>query len=373
MKIAILHYHRIGGSGIVAYEIGRTMAEEKGHEVHFVGLDAPFRFFQRHSKNLNFHKIFVKEYPVFDFQPYTLALASQLSEIIERYGIDIIHSHYALPHAVGAILARDILASKVKCVTTLHGTDITVVGSHPSMKNITRYAIEKSDAVTAVSNYLTKTTEAMLELKSKKIQTIYNFVNPKDFHPGLKIENLCRSKTGKCVMVHVSNLREVKLPMDVLRIFNGIVKKSNVPYELWIVGEGPMENEMRKLVLQYGLDEQVKFLGIRSNLGNLIATAELMILPSKSESFGLVALEAMACGVPVLASRAGGLPEVIDDQVDGLLFEPGNHDEATYKALELFEDPHAQRKMREACLKKATGKFNMTKVIAEYEQLYQSL
>ena len=178
MNIAILNYHRVGGSGVVAYEIGRAMAEERGHRVHFIGLEPPFRLQDNFFDSVIFHKVDLQEYPVFDYQPYALALASQLSEIIQKYDIDVIHSHYALPHAISALLAKEISGKKVKLVTTLHGTDITIVGAHPSMMNITRYAIEKSDAVTAVSNSLKKDTEDRLGIKPGKIQTIYNFINP---------------------------------------------------------------------------------------------------------------------------------------------------------------------------------------------------
>ena len=177
MNIAILNYHRIGGSGIVAYEIGRSMAEDRGHQVHFIGLEAPFRLGGRFSENIRFHKVSIKEYPVFDYQPYDLALASQLSEIIMRYDIDVIHSHYALPHAISAHLAKEISGQPVKTVTTLHGTDITVVGVHPTMKNITRYAIEVSDEVTAVSNFLKKETEERFNIAGNKIKTVYNTCN----------------------------------------------------------------------------------------------------------------------------------------------------------------------------------------------------
>ena len=373
MKIAVLHYHRIGGSGVVAYEIGRAMADNLHHEVHFVGLSAPFRLLESDNERLHFHKIWIKEYPVFDFQPYTLALASQLADIIDRYDIDIVHSHYALPHAIAAILARDIAEKKVKCITTLHGTDITVVGSHPTMKNITRYAINSSDAVTAVSNFLKVETEKIMGIAPGHIKTIYNFVNTDDFNPNLQANRLCDAKKGRCVMVHVSNLRDVKSPIDVLKIFYGLHQANVKDFELWIIGEGPMEVEMRQWCMDHRIKDRVKFMGVRSNIGKLLASCYMMILPSKSESFGLSALEAMACGVPVIASRAGGLPEVIKDGVSGILFEPGNVDDAIEKALALINNPKKLAAMKKACLEQSKVKFDYNKVISEYKDLYHSV
>ncbi|MBL8992590.1 MAG: glycosyltransferase, partial [Spirochaetia bacterium] len=241
MNIVVLHYHRIGGSGIVAYEIGRAMAEERGHKVHFMGLEPPFRLGDNYTEQMRFHKVWVKEYAVFDHQPYALALASQLVDIIRDHDIDVIHSHYALPHAVAAILARemalDMLGKKVRCVTTLHGTDITVVGSHPSMKNITRHAIEKSDAVVAVSDYLKHETVRHFGTAPEKITTIYNFINPQFFNPGYRSESHCPRKKGCRTIVHISNLREVKDPFAVIRIFHGMIQEMP-KLELFIVGEG---------------------------------------------------------------------------------------------------------------------------------------
>lgn len=369
MNIAILCYHRIGGSGIVAYEIGRAMAEEKGHTVHFMGLEPPFRLKESDSDKMRFHGVCVKEYPVFDFQPYSLALASQLSTIIRRYNIDVIHSHYALPHAVSALLAREISGRIPKCVTTLHGTDITIVGAHPSMKEITRYAIEKSDVVTAVSNNLAEESEKILGITPGKIKTVYNFINLKFFKPSLKSYN-CEEKTGKINILHISNLRAVKRPLDVIKIFYGIYKSIDRPMELLIMGEGPLQYEMMTLAEELGIEKYVKFLGVRSNIGAVIACADLMLLPSQQESFGLTALEAMAGGVPVVASRAGGLPEVIDDGRSGLLFSVGNIDEATGKAIKILRDQQFYDSIQQEALKDAEQKFNMNRIMDQYEHLY---
>ncbi len=368
MNIAILSYHRIGGSGIIAYEIGRALAEEKGYNIHFIGLEPPFRLTDQ-SENMRFHKVCVKEYPVFDYQPYTLSLASQLSEIIKRCNIDIIHSHYALPHAISALLAKDISGENVKCVTTLHGTDITIVGSHPGMANITKYAIEKSDAVTTVSNYLKKETEKKFNISKNKIQTIYNFINPTFFNSSFKKD--IKKNENELIILHISNLRSVKSPADVIKIFsklkNSIKGKS---LKLHIIGEGPMKYEMMSYADELKISESVKFIGSRSKLGPAIANADMFILPSKQESFGLVALEAMACGVPVLASKVGGLLELIDDGKNGVLFEYGNIDEAVKKGTKILIDNKHKDTMIANAYNSVQNQFDMKNIINQYERLY---
>ena len=370
MNIAILCYHRIGGSGIVAYEVGRAMAETKGHQVHFMGLEPPFRLREGHSEAMKFHKVYVQEYPVFDFQPYSLALASQLSTLIRRDNIEVIHSHYAIPHAVSALLARDIANRDVRCVTTLHGTDITIVGAHPTMMDITRYAIEKSDEVSAVSNHLRLASEEKLGVTPGKIKTVYNFVNPDFFNPSLKLVQDCR-KADKITVIHLSNLRPVKRPLDVIRIFHGICRAFDRPIELKVVGQGPLESEMVTLAENLGIADKVKFLGIRSDINCVIASSHLVLLPSQEESFGLAALEGMACKVPVVASRVGGLPELIDDGKTGVLFTLGNIEEAAEKAVRLLKDPDLYRSIQEAAFHDAREKFSMAKIVDQYEALYR--
>lgn len=370
MNIVILCYHRIGGSGIVAYEIGRAMAEDKGHNVHFMGLEPPFRLQNNGSASMRFHKVYVQEYPVFDFQPYSLALASQLSTIIRQYDIDVIHSHYALPHAVSALLARDISGKDVKCVTTLHGTDITIVGAHPAMMDITRYAIEKSDVVTAVSNHLRQESEAKLAVSPGKIKTVYNFVNPEFFNPSLRSEACQQGE--EIVVLHLSNLRAVKRPLDVIKIYHGIVRDFDQPSELRIVGEGPLQFEMMELAKSLGIADKVKFFGVRTDIGCQIASSHLMLLPSQEESFGLAALEAMASRVPVVASRVGGLPEVIEDGRSGMLFTVGDVAEAAGKAVRLLENKELYNSITEEAFKDAREKFSMAKITDRYEQLYRN-
>jgi N-acetyl-alpha-D-glucosaminyl L-malate synthase BshA len=370
MNIAILCYHRIGGSGVVAYEIGRAMAEEKGHMVHFIGLEPPFRLIESESDRMKFHKVYVKEYPVFDFQPYSLALASQLSNIIKKCNINVIHSHYALPHAISALLARDISGKQVRCVTTLHGTDITVVGAHPSMAEVTSYAIEKSDAVTAVSKSLTIETEEKFSITPGRIKTIYNFVNPEVFNPNLRSAPDCPKQ--KIIVLHLSNLRAVKRPLDVIEIFKIIHEHKNWPLELQIVGEGPMQYEMMAMVERLNIEKHVKFVGVRNDIGTVIACSDLMLLPSQNESFGLAALEAMACGVPVVASRVGGLAEVIEDGRTGFLFKVGDTGEAAQKAINLLQDKKLYEYIRKEALADAETKFSMKKIVDQYEEIYRN-
>jgi N-acetyl-alpha-D-glucosaminyl L-malate synthase BshA len=369
MNIAILNYHRIGGSGIIAYEIGRSMAEDRGHTVHFVGLEPPFRLHYRYSDRMRHHKIAVKEYPVFDYQPYTLALASQLSELITEQNIDVIHSHYALPYAIAAQLAREISGRNVRSVTTLHGTDITVVGAHPTMKNITEFGINISDRVTAVSDYLKNETVKTFGIAPEKIKRIYNFINPEWFHPEIEGAKGLNCK-DKCIIIHVSNMRPVKAPLDDIRIFHRLLSKTKKELELWIVGEGPMISEMTSLVREYELEKKVRFLGVCSDIGELLVRSKLFLLPSQSESFGLVALEAMACGVPVVAAGTGGIPEVIEDGESGSLFAFGDIETAACKGAELLNDDLHYMRIRENGLETIRTKFDMNTIISEYEKLY---
>lgn len=370
MNIVVLHYHRIGGSGVVAYEIGRAMAEDRGHTVHFMGLEPPFRLGDSLTDRMKFHRVWVKEYAVFDHQPYALALASQLADLIKDEHIDVIHSHYALPHAVSAALAREMCGRPVKTVCTLHGTDITVVGSHASLKNITRWAIDRTDVVTCVSDYLKHETVQHFHTAPERLHTVYNFVNPHFFHPRLKLVSGTPHKTGCKTVVHVSNLREVKDPLSVIRIFHGMLQKIAC-LELFIVGEGPLLPDMVSLVKELGIGHCVRFLGIRQNIGPILASCDLMLLPSRQESFGLAALESMACGVPALASRAGGLPELIEDGVNGLLFDPDQPQEAVEKGVRILEDDDARKRMGQAAYESAFSHFDIEKVMDQYEALYR--
>jgi len=373
MNIAVLCYHRVGGSGIVAFEIGCAMSQ-RGHTVHFVGIEPPFRFGKAGCDRLRFHKVNIYECPVFDYTPYILATASQLSEIIAAEKIDVIHSHYALPHAVAAHLARDISGRQVRCITTLHGTDVTMVGADPSLKSITRHTLLVSDVVTAVSHFLRKETETIFDVPSGRIYTVYNFVNTAFFNPGMKsqmeTDKALSDKGDKAVVLHMSNLRPVKAPLDVIRIFRKLLERVHRPLELWIVGEGPLQGQMRDFAAALGIAGSVRFFGARNEVGPLLANADLFLLPSDQESFGLAALEAMACGVPVVATRAGGLPEVIEDGVSGALFDKGDIEAGAERAAEILVDRDLAESMRAAAFEIVNGRFREDAIIDRYEQLY---
>ncbi len=366
MNIAVLNFHRLGGSGIIAYEIAQTLVK-RGHNVHFLGLKPPLRFHKDES-NMIFHSISMKIYPVFDFQPYTLALASQLSELIKKCNIQVIHSHYAIPHAIAALLARDIAKKEVNCITTLHGTDITVVGTHPSMYNITKYSIEKSDHVTAVSNYLTEKTTLNFNLAKNKIKTIYNFISndflsTQEFKPkGLNPE--------KISIIHSSNLREIKAPLEIIEIFHKIVKSNKrVDFQLGILGDGPFKKKMGELAEKFNLSKKITFYGEKLNFRSIYQKADFFLLPSYDESFGLAALEAMAYGIPVFARGVGGLVEVINDGQDGFLFCE-NHEKITEPINQMIQNPELYQKISTNAYKKVVTSFPAEKIIDQYEELY---
>jgi len=372
MNIAVLCYHRLGGSGILAHEMGLALADTGRHHVHFIGVEPPFRYLDDYHANIHFHKVEVKDYPVFMFFPYTLSLASQLADIVDECGIDVIHSHYAIPHAVAAYLARDIAKRTPRTVTTLHGTDITLIGSHPTFKNITRHAINTSDAVTAVSDYLIRKTESVLDIPPGKIHRIYNFVSARLFNTEQRcscMKNLCKHSR---VITHASNLRAVKAPLDVVRIFHRLVEDGQNDVELWIIGDGPLRGEMAAEAETLGIKDRVQFLGIQTNLGRILVCSDIFLLPSREESFGLAALEAMACGVPVVASNRGGLPEVIEDGVSGFLIEQGDIEAGARSAARILTDEQLHQRMSAAAVKTATETFRADDIIAQYEAVYHA-
>ncbi len=371
MNIAILCYHRLGGSGILAHDLGAALAKTGRHSVHFVGLEPPFRYLDNDNENVWFHKIELKEYPVFVYPPYTLSLASQLASIIDNNDIDVVHSHYAIPHAVAAILAGNIAKRKIRTVTTLHGTDITLIGSHPTFKNITRYTIEESDVVTAVSSFLKDRTQEVLGINGDKIEVVYNFVDRDCFNPDLKYWCCHKPDPNRKIIAHASNLRPVKAPLDVIKLFAAISKATSFETELWVIGDGPMQSKMMDLCRELKIKGKVKFLGVRTDLGRILTCCDLFLLPSKEESFGLAALEAMACGVPVLASRAGGLPEVIKHDVSGCLMNVGDIETGTILGKRLLEDQGFCDSVINEGIRTAFEGFRQADVLKSYEALYR--
>jgi N-acetyl-alpha-D-glucosaminyl L-malate synthase BshA len=321
--------------------------------------------------NVFFHEVQVTAYPLFRYPPYDLALASKLVEVAETHGIDLIHAHYAVPHAVSAVLAREMLGNGVKVLTTLHGTDVTLVGQEKSYLAATRYGLMRSDGVTAVSRHLAEETRRVL-CEVCKIRVIYNFIDTERYAPRPCAPTRARfAKAEDKVLLHVSNFRPVKRPLDVIAIFASIAKKT--PARLLLVGEGPELHRAEEFVAGLGLSDRVRFLGQRSDIERILPCADLFLLPSESESFGLAALEAMACGVPPVASRIGGLPEVIEDGVSGILCPVGAVEEMASKALRLLEDPAAHAAMAKAARERAKARFDRSLWIGEYESAYREL
>lgn len=370
MKIGITCYPTVGGSGVIATELGKLLAEN-GHEIHFITSRQPFRLDKVYPK-IFYHEVEVNHYPVFQYPPYDLSLASKMAEIIDQEKLDILHVHYAIPHAICAILARDIAEHKAKVVTTLHGTDITVLGIDDTFKKMIRYGIEKSDAVTSVSESLTKQTREMIETKYP-ISVIYNFVNEKEYYP--KHVPLLRKQYNiqedEKVIIHISNFRKVKRVADVIYTFNEIVKEK--PSKLLLIGDGPDYSAMKKLVAELGIEKQVLFLGKQNNISELLSIADLMLLLSEKESFGLVLLEAMACGVPGIGSDIGGIPEVIKHGETGYIVKKGNITDASKYAIDLLNDKEKLQRFSENAIQYVNEHFQSKLIMNQYINLYHKL
>ena len=369
MKIGITCYPTYGGSGAVATELGLELAR-RGHEIHFITYDSPFRL-HGYTERIYFHQVETRmgRYPLFDHFPYTLALASKQHEVVLREGLEILHVHYAIPHATTAYLAREMLKGErpLRVITTLHGTDITLVGQESSFYGITKFSIEQSDEVTAVSSYLRDETYRAFGCVSCDVRVIPNFVNLNEYRPVEPAERSSVAPEGTKVITHVSNFREVKRVKDVVRVFARI--RRAMPATLIMAGDGPdridAENEAREL----GVGGDVRFLGRLDSVASLLQATDLFVLPSQTESFGLAALEAMACGSPVVASRAGGLPEVVDDGVSGILEPVGSVEAMGRRAVELLRDPARYAAMRSAAIAKAR-EFSADRIVPMYEALY---
>jgi len=370
LKIGITCYPTYGGSGIVATESGKELAD-RGHEIHFISYAITLRLTSAQA-NIQFHEVEVSNYPLFDHPPYTLALATKMAEIAEAKGLDLLHCHYAIPHSVSAFLAKSMLKPRrLPIVTTLHGTDITLVGSDPSYLPITRFSIDQSDGVTTVSNYLKQETIQVLGAKND-IEVIYNFVNCDKYKP-LRDHPLkkCFAPNNEKILIHVSNFRPVKRPSDVVEAFVRVLKE--IPAVLLMVGDGPERSNSERLVRSYQIEEHVHFMGKQDNIEEFIGISDLLLLPSETESFGLVALEAMACEVPVVASRVGGIPEVVTDGVDGCLMEPGNIVQMAQYALSILGDEQKRIGMGKSARENAQQRFCSSKIIPAYEAYYNKI
>lgn len=370
LKIGITCYPSVGGSGIIATELGKQLAE-KGHEIHFITSSIPFRLNTYHP-NIHFHEVEVNQYAVFKYPPYDLTLASKIAEVAERENLDIIHAHYALPHAVCAYLAKQMLKRNIGIVTTLHGTDITVLGYDPSLKDLIRFAIESSDRVTAVSSALAAETYDLIK-PEKKIETIYNFIDERVYLK--KNTAAIKEKHGilpdEKVVIHVSNFRKVKRVQDVIRVFRNIACKTKA--KLLLVGDGPEKSTACELIRKYGLEDQVLMLGNQDRVEELYSISDLKLLLSEKESFGLVLLEAMACGVPCIGTNIGGIPEVIKNNVSGFLVDVGDVAAATARAMSILEDEQLSNRFTKAAIEMLENEFSSKKIVSQYEQIYADL
>ena len=373
MKIGITCYPTYGGSGVVATELGIELAQ-RGHEVHFISYAQPIRL-TTPQPNIHYHEVEVSRYPLFDYPPYALALATRMVEVAEIYELDLLHVHYAIPHSVSALLAKQMLAKSsppqhLPFVTTLHGTDITLVGQDRSYLPITRFSIEESDGVTAISDYLRDRTLKEFGIRNP-IQVIYNFVNCDLYRRDPQVAERRRefARDDERLLVHLSNFRPVKRVGDVIEVFDRVQKK--VPARLLLMGDGPDRPMAEWMARDKGIHDRVIFLGKQDRVHEKLGISDMMLLPSQLESFGLAALEAMASEVVPVATRVGGVPEVIEHGVNGFLCEVGDVDGMAAHAVELLSDEAGLRKMGKAARKAARSRFCSTKIIPEYEEFYR--
>src|SRR5207248_8462569 len=346
MRIGITCYPTYGGSGVVATELGLELAE-RGHEIHFITYSQPIRL--KPHANIHYHEVEVSRYPLFDYPPYDLALATRMAEVSELYDLDLLHVRYAIPHSVSALLARQMMAAKPRgrklpFVHTLHRTDITLVGLDRSYLPITRFSIEQSDGVTAISQYLRERTLREFDIQNP-IEVIYNFVNCDLYvrNPKLAAQREEYAKPDERILVHLSNFRPVKRLTDVIEIFDRVRKQ--VPARLLLIGDGPDRSQAEWLAVEKGIHDRVIFLGKQDRVNEKLALADVMLLPSQLESFGLAALEAMACEVVPIATRVGGLPEVVEDGVSGFLAAVGDVETMAQRAIGILEDEAKLREM----------------------------
>ncbi len=367
MKIGISCYPTWGGSGIVATELAMALAEG-GDQVHVFSYAQPSRL-ELVNPNLSYHEVVVPHYPLFDYPPYSLALATKLVEVARHQRLDLVHVHYAVPNAVSAVLARQILApQKLKVVTTLHGTDITLVGNDPNYLETTRYGIAQSDAVTAVSEALRRATQDQLGVE-KPIDVVPNFIDPRRFErvrgdPGAKRW----AKGDERILLHISNFRPVKRVLDVVRVFERV--RAHIPCRLLLVGDGPDRVQVESYCRECDTCDAITFLGNLPLVEEILVGADLFLLPSETESFGLAALEALSCEVPVIATRVGGLPEVVVDGENGFLFGVGKVEEMAAAAIDLLWDEPRRRAFGESGRRRALELFSEERVVADYRRIY---
>ena len=370
MKIGIVCYPTFGGSGVVATELGIELSK-RGHEIHFITYKQPVRL-ELLGSRVHFHEVTVPEYPLFHYQPYELALSSKLVDMVKLHKIEILHVHYAIPHAYAAYMAKKMLQEEgiyVPIVTTLHGTDITLVGSHPFYKPAVTFSINKSDAVTSVSESLKKDTLRLFDIKDD-IHVVTNFIDiSKHTHSFTDCQRSMMADDDERIITHISNFRPVKRIQDVIKIFYNIQKE--IPAKLMMVGEGPEKEAAEILCRKLGIDDRVVFFGNSNEIDRILCFSDLFILPSETESFGLAALEAMASGVPVISSNSGGIPEVNKQGVSGYLSDVGAIDEMSQNALSILKDISVLNKFKTQA-KQEAQKFDIAKIVPQYEGIYES-
>ena len=373
MNIGITCYPTYGGSGVVATELGLELGQ-RGHQVHFISYSQPIRL-TGPQPNIHYHEVEVSRYPLFDFPPYDLALATRMAEVSEFYDLDLLHVHYAIPHSVSAMLAKQMLAAgpakrKLPFVTTLHGTDITLVGQDRSYLPITRFSIEQSDGVTAISEYLRERTVREFEVRNE-IKVIHNFVNCDVYvrDDGAEQRRAEFVTPDERLLVHLSNFRPVKRLADVIEVFDRVHKK--IPSKLLLIGDGPDRSQAEWLAMRKGIHDDVIFLGKQDRVNEKLAMADVMLLPSQLGSFGLAALEAMACEVVPIATNVGGIPEVIEHGKNGFLADVGDVETMAQCAIEILADESKLRAMGKASRTSAQARFCASKIIPQYEEFYR--
>ena len=370
MKIAIVCYPTFGGSGVVATELGLELAH-RGHEIHFITYRQPVRLALLNSK-VHYHEVNVPEYPLFHYQPYELALSSKLVDMVKLYKIELLHVHYAIPHAYAGYMAKQMLKNegiKIPMVTTLHGTDITLVGNHPVYKPAVTFSINKSDIVTSVSQSLKDETNKLFNIK-KEIHVIPNFIELDKIRNESQISchRSVMAKKEERIVTHISNFRKVKRIPDIIKIFYKIQEK--IPAKLMMVGDGPEKSRAEQLCKELGIEDKVIFFGNSNEIDQILSYSDLFLLPSETESFGLAALEAMAWSVPVISSNSGGLPEVNFDGISGYLSNVGDVDSMADNAIKILSDDATLAQFRESALSVAQ-KFDIKNILPLYEALYQ--
>jgi N-acetyl-alpha-D-glucosaminyl L-malate synthase BshA len=371
VRIGITCYPTYGGSGIVATELGLELAA-RGHDIHFISYANPIRL-DHWVPRIHYHEVEVSTYPLFQYPPYCLALASRMAEVATSYELDVLHVHYAIPHSISAMLAQQMLAPtrRVPFITTLHGTDITLVGVDPTYFPITKFSIEKSDGITSISDYLRKETVDVFGV-SNEIRVIKNFVNCDIYKPDdAKTAAAEYAPAGEKLLIHLSNFRPVKRVQDCIRILAEVRKST--PVHLLMAGDGPERGPAEHLARELKVDRHVTFLGKQNHVERLIPLAHVLLMPSQLESFGLVALEAMACGVVPVATRVGGVPELITDGEDGFLEAPGDIESQAGRVLQLLTDEDLHYRMRKAGRWNANERFCSEKIIPQYEKYYEDV